>query len=138
MRETCVRITDKAEDANFLARPFMIMLAELLCRIFGKIEDLVLLWRAGLIPPPAPKPARIRHTRARKARKYTHHKRHSRRTPGIRPQSARTSRPDYTEADTPRPAKPAPVRRIDRYPKPQKAKKSANRQPHSHANFVTV
>jgi hypothetical protein len=122
MRETCARITDKAEDANFLARPFMLMLAELLCRIFGKIEDLVLLWRAGLIPPPAPKPPRPHHARA-KTRTRLRHRRTNRRTPGLRlcqaPHRAAT-RPFGIPRSTPQPRRHILVRRIDRYPKSRK------------------
>jgi hypothetical protein len=121
MRETCAHFTDAADDANFLARPFLVLLAELICRIFGKIEDIVLLWRAGLIPPPAPKPARAarKHNTSRRTRRT----RTNRRTPVLRPRDAQPPRA-RTRAlaiaiarGQASPRKPAPVRRIDRYPK---------------------
>jgi hypothetical protein len=124
MRETCAHFTDAADEANFLARPFLVLLAELICRIFGKIEDIVLLWRAGLIPPPAPKPART--ARPRKTRTHKHRSRTNRRTPGLRPVQgarpntrARTFPLGIDRSPPPRP-KPVPARRIDRYPKPAK------------------
>jgi hypothetical protein len=119
MRETCAHFTDAADEANFIARPFLVLLAELLARIFGKIEDIVLLWRAGLIPPPAPKPARTKRIRTRKVRQYTRRRRRTnRRTPGLRPSRARATRPFAIDRGTTPPRKPAPARRIDRYPKP--------------------
>jgi hypothetical protein len=118
MRETCADFTDRAEDANFLARPFMLMIAALLARIFGKLEDMILLWRAGLIPPPAPTPVRARRTRARTARTYTRRPRANRRTPGLRPRKIGARRPTSIQRNAPTPRKPAPARRIDRYPKP--------------------
>ncbi len=118
MRETCAHFTDAAEDANFLARPFLVLLAELLCRIFGKIEDIVLLWRAGLIPPPAPKPAQPQ--RPRKARQSRRRTRTSRRTPGLRPhrrhQRSRVTHPTAIDRGQTPPRKQPPARRIDRYP----------------------
>jgi hypothetical protein len=120
MRETCAHFTDAADEANFIARPFLVLLAELLCRIFGKIEDLVLLWRAGLIPPPAPKPERTKRIRTRKIRAYARRKRTSRRTPGLRPQrrnSASGPRRFARPRSDAKPSKPAPQRRVDRYPK---------------------
>jgi hypothetical protein len=122
MRETCAHFTDAADDANFIARPFLVLLAELLCRIFGKIEDLVLLWRAGLIPPPAEKPATP--PRPRESRATTRRTRTNRRTPGLRPRHAhrprsRTATPAFAiDRGHPLPRKPVPIRRIDRYPKP--------------------
>jgi hypothetical protein len=125
MRETCARFTDAADEANFLARPFLLLLAELLARIFGKIEDIVLLWRAGLIPPPAPKPEKAPRLRARgKSRSHSHRRRKNRRTPGVRllrgqrPQSGLTHPFPIDPGHAP-PRKPVSVRRIDRYPKPK-------------------
>jgi hypothetical protein len=135
MRETCAHFTDAADDANFLARPFLVLLAELLCRIFGKIEDIVLLWRAGLIPPPAPKPAPAPRLHARKIHNKTRGPRTSRRTPvlrvlarlqGPRPQGRAIARPFPIDRGHAPPRKPAPARRIDRYPKPQSAQTAAN------------
>jgi hypothetical protein len=130
MRETCAHFTDAADEANFLARPFLVLLAELLCRIFGKIEDIVLLWRAGLIPPPPPKPERT--PRPRKIRQAKRRTRTNRRTPGLRPingqgRQVRARTYPITIERTRIPAgKPVPARRIDRYPKPQPAKTAAN------------
>jgi hypothetical protein len=125
MRETCAHFSDAADEANFLARPFLVLLAELISRIFGKIEDIVLLWRAGLIPPPAPKPEKPQRPHARRKTRRTRRTPKKHRTPGLRPnpvnrpQSART-RPAYARPSDPPPRESAPVRRIDRYPKPSK------------------
>ncbi len=135
MRETCAHVSDAAEEANFLARPFLVLLAELLCRIFGKIEDIVLLWRAGLIPPPAPKPIHVPRHRARKRRHGKRRTRTNRRTPGFRPQRAAARRFSIDRGQPP-PRKPAPVRRIDRYPKP--AQKPCNPPSLSLIHFVTL
>jgi hypothetical protein len=124
MRETCAHVSDAAEDANFLARPFLVLLAELLCRIFGKIEDLVVLWRAGLIPPPAPKPASAERPRTAKIRHAKRRTRANRRTPvlrprlGAQPRGRAATHPTAIDRGPTRPRKPAPTRRIDRYPKP--------------------
>jgi hypothetical protein len=129
MRETCAHFTDAAEEANFLARPFLLLLAELLARIFGKIEDIVLLWRAGLIPPPAPKPEKAPRLRARgKSRSHSHRRRTNRRTPGLRPQPTATAiNPFPIDRGTPPRRKPAPALRIDRYPKPGKNPENPSR-----------
>jgi hypothetical protein len=131
MRETCAHFTDAADDANFIARPFLVLLAELICRIFGKIEDIVLLWRAGLIPPPAEKPART--PRPRKIRQHQRRTRANRRTPRIRPRRrlprqarARTYGIAIDRGQAP-PRKPAPARRIDRYPKSAKTPENPSR-----------
>jgi hypothetical protein len=132
MRETCAHFTDAAEDANFLARPFLarpflarpflVLLAELLCRIFGKIEGIVLLWRAGLIPPSAPKPASSE--RPRGARRSTRRTRTNRRPPVLRlvrlhgPRPRAATHPFAIDRGHAPPRKPGPARRIDRYPKP--------------------
>jgi hypothetical protein len=143
MRETCANFTDAADEANFLARPFLVLLAELLCRIFGKIEDIVLLWRAGLIPPPAPKPEQAPRVRTRQIRNRTSRTRTNRRTPRIRPAArglrhharARTYPTAIDRGPLP-PLKPAPTRRIDRYPK---TPKNQQKHPsHSHAHFITL
>jgi hypothetical protein len=142
MRETCAHFTDAADEANFLARPFLVLLAELICRIFGKIEDIVLLWRAGLIPPPVPKPEQAPRVRTRQIRNRTSRSRTNPRTPRLRPArglrhhaGARTY-PTAIDRGQPPPRKPAPARRIDRYPKtPKNPSKIA---PHSHAYFVTI
>jgi hypothetical protein len=130
LRETCANFSDAAEDANFIARPFLVLLAELLCRIFGKIEDLVVLWRAGLIPPPAPKPASAERPRTPKIRHAKRRTRANRRTPRLRPIRARrpqTRARTYPIERTRIPArKPAPTRRIDRYPKPNPPGIAAN------------
>ncbi len=121
MRETCAHFTDAADEANFLARPFLVLLAELLCRIFGKIEDIVLLWRAGLIPPPAPKPEQAPRVRTRKIRNRTRRRRTNRRTPVLRPLGfggPKSRTPAFAiEYTPPHARKPAPTRRIDRPPK---------------------
>jgi hypothetical protein len=137
MREMCAHFTDAADEANFLARPFLVLLAELLCRIFGKIEDIVLLWRAGLIPPPAPKPAQPQRTRRRgRSRARTPRRRTSRRTPGVRPESTRTGEnPFPIDRRGPAPRKPPLVRRIDRYPKT--ARNQGKSKSFKHIYFVT-
>jgi hypothetical protein len=138
MRETCAHVSDAAEEANFLARPFLLLLAELLARIFGKIEDIVLLWRAGLIPPPAPKPEKAPRLRARgKSRSHSRRRRTNRRTPGLRPQrSATATNPFPIDRGNPPRRKPAPARRIDRYPKSSKNPRKPNLQ--ARAQFVTI
>jgi hypothetical protein len=142
MRETCAHFTDAADEANFLARPFLVLLAELLCRIFGKIEDIVLLWRAGLIPPPPPKPESTPRVRTPEIRQATHRTRTNRRTPRVRPlQGPRTrgraaARPFAIERSRVLPHKPAPVRRIDRYPK--RPKTTAKRPSQMRAHFITI
>ena len=50
LRETCAHFTDTAQNAGLLA-PLLMLIAELFASIFGKLEDIILLWRAGNLPP---------------------------------------------------------------------------------------
>ncbi len=63
MRDTCARFTDSAENAGVLA-PLLLLLAEALARLFGRIEDIFLLWRAGELPPPPVQPLRAPRSRS--------------------------------------------------------------------------
>ncbi len=115
LRESCVRFTEAADESFFFRRLYLLLAA-----LFGKIEDMFLLWKAGSLPPTparpqtqaprAPTPSRaIRQRRTRLRRR------------------ASTPRPTCVRGPAPRrmvptravaPLKPdAPARRIDRYPK---------------------
>ncbi len=114
LRETCVRFTDSAQNAGLLA-PLLVLIAEALTRLFGSLEALVLLWRAGALPAPAPKPIRAPRSHARRTRgKRRPYTRRRAPVPRLRPTTA-----PAPVAIKPRPLRPsAPNRRIDRYPKP--------------------
>ncbi len=124
LREICIQMETAADEAFFFRQLYL-----LIASIFGKIEDIFLLWRAGKLPPPparapaqrptAPSCAPIpRHSRTRR-----HTKRRATRSLGTaRPNCARHPAqrgPIPTRPEAP-PWRDAPVRRIDRYPKPRK------------------
>lgn len=119
LRESCVHFSEQAHNAGLLA-PLMLLIAEALARLFGRLEDIILLWRAGLIPVPtshARRPAR-RGVRG-KIRSGARHARVRRRTPAIRPPHIAARRfALWRGTATPEPIPPR--RRIDRYPKPPK------------------
>ncbi len=115
MRDSCARFTHTAENAGVLA-PLLLLLAEALASFFGKLENIFLLWRAGALPPPAPKPLRAPRAPARRARASgKRQSSHRRRTPAIRPRRTRVVYP-APRASTAHPSALTP--RIDRYPKP--------------------
>ncbi len=116
MRDTSARFTDSAQNAGLLA-PILLLIAEAFASLFGKLENIFLLWRAGELPPPAPKP--IRAPRAPTRRTCPSGQRRTRirrRAPALRPRRTRAAYPPL-RASTPRPSAPNP--RIDRYPKPR-------------------
>ncbi len=118
MRESCARFTHTAENAGVLA-PLLLLLAEAFALLFGKLENIFLLWRAGELPPPAPAPIRAAWAHKRRTdRPGQRRTRTARRTPAMRPRRTRATyqRP---RASTPPPS--PPPRRIDRYPKPTAA-----------------
>ncbi len=119
LRESCVRFTEAADESLFFRQLYL-----LLASLFGKIEDMFLLWREGKLPPPPV------HTRAPALRPSapTARKRHNAaRTPGQRRPKSVSARPIRARGTAARhpspprsigPTKPnAPARRIDRYPK---------------------
>ncbi len=121
LRETCVHFTEAADESYFFRQLYL-----LIASIFGKIEDIFLLWRAGKLPPVPVRP------RADSPRVCT-----APRTPGTakrrrsrnaRIASAAAARPIHVRRTatsaypTPAPTclKPsAETPRIDRYPKPR-------------------
>jgi hypothetical protein len=116
LRESCVRFTEAA-DASFFFRRLYLLLAAL----FGKIEDMFLLWKAGTLPAPpvraprqtsnAPAPSRAprqRHSTTRRPKSASS---------TARPIRVRRRAAYHTHA-TPQLKPDAPARRIDRYPKP--------------------
>ncbi len=115
LRESCVRFTEAADESFFFRRLYLLLAA-----LFGKIEDMFLLWKAGTLPPPpvrqprqtthAPTASSRRHRTVRGTEKRTH-------TSTARP--IRVRRKAAYHADRPLQLKPeAPTRRIDRPPKP--------------------
>ncbi len=114
MRDTCARFTHSAQNAGVLA-PILLLLAEAFALLFGKLENIFLLWRAGDLPPPAPISVRAPRARTPRTRRSSQRRtRTSRRAPAFRPRRARATYP-ATSASPPQPGAPAP--RIDRYPK---------------------
>ncbi len=114
LRETCVHFTEAADESFFFRQLYLLIAA-----IFGKIEDMFLLWREGNLPPPPVRaPAHTPHARTRPRATARRHKT-TRRRATARPNCARsTARRPKPHAHTPTTLKPsAPVRRIDRYPK---------------------
>ncbi len=127
MRDTCARFTDSAEKAGVLA-PLLLLLAEALARLFGRIEDIFLLWRAGELPPPPVQPLRAPRPHVRRARNPGKRRIHARRrVPVLRARRPRAPLPVTSERSHPRPS--APTRRIDRYPKPFKNAAIQAREP---------
>ncbi len=133
MRDGCARFTHTAENAGLLA-PLLLMLAEALAHFFGKLENIFLLWRAGELPPPAPRPIRAPRARTRRpSRPGRRRTGTARRTPALRPRRARAVyRP--TSASRPDPSAPSP--RIDRYPKPTLCNRSDSRS-QTRINIIT-
>ncbi len=134
MRDSCARFTTSAENAGLLA-PLLLMLAEAFALLFGKLETIFLLWRAGDLPQPAPKP--IRAPRARTRHTYRPGQRRGsvrRRTPALRPRRPRAVYP-RSSAGTRHPSAPTP--RIDRYPKPPPWNRHAP-APQTRGYFVTI
>ena len=117
MRDSCARFTHTAENAGVLA-PILLLLAEAFALLFGKLEDIFLLWRAGELPPPPVSAPRLRPSartqRSANPRRASTPRRQTRVTP--EPHARRTH---ATHAPT-RIAQlhpSAPPGRIDRYPK---------------------
>ncbi len=114
LRETCAHFTEAADESFFFRQLYL-----LIASIFGKIEDIFLLWKAGNLPPPpvrqprqsthAPTPSSPRHKSARRTARRT-------RASTARPIRVRRTGA-WTTSTTPPPKQDAPVRRIDRYPK---------------------
>ena len=120
MRESCARFTDTAQNAGLLA-PLLLLIAEAFACLFGRLEGIFLLWRAGALPPPparalpAPKPLRVpRMRRSRTTGKLRSYAR--RRAPMVRLRRSSAPRPVASEPSPPHPNAPRP--RVDRYPKP--------------------
>ncbi len=115
MRDTCAQFTDKAQNAGLLA-PLLMLIAEAFASLFGKLENIILLWRAGTLPPqpvrhrkPSSTPrAHTPRTRASGKRRTAH------RTPAMRQRRARATYP-RSGAKALQPS--AHRQRIDRYPK---------------------
>jgi hypothetical protein len=116
LRESCVRFTEAADESFFFRQIYLLLAA-----LFGKIEDMFLLWKAGTLPPPpiraprqtgnAPAPSRAprhRHSTARRPKSASSTARPIR----VRRRAA------YNTHATPQLKPDAPARRIDRYPKP--------------------
>jgi hypothetical protein len=70
LRESCVRFTEAADESFFFRQLYLLLAA-----LFGKIEDIFLLWKAGqLPPPPIRQPTQRRYTRTTahpQARRHT-------------------------------------------------------------------
>ena len=134
LRDTCARFTDSAQNAGLLA-PLLLLLAEAFASLFGKLENIFLLWRAGALPPPVPRPIRAPRPHARRTRRSGQRRtRTSRRAPAIRPRQARASYP-RPRASTPHPSAPTP--RIDRYPKSSLLRRHDSRS-QTCADLVTI
>jgi hypothetical protein len=116
LRESCVRFTEAADDSLFFRRLYLLLAA-----LFGKIEDMFLLWKAGTLPPP-PIRAPRQTSNAPAASRAPRHRLSTTR----RPKSASTTarpirvrrRAAYHTHAAPQLKPDAPTRRIDRYPKP--------------------
>jgi hypothetical protein len=114
LRESCVRFTEAADESFFFRRLYLLLAA-----LFGKIEDMFLLWKAGTLPLPpvrAPRQTSNAPTASRTtARRTTRRPKSVSRT--ARPIRVRRKAAYHAVRTTP--LKPdAPARRIDRYPKP--------------------
>jgi hypothetical protein len=119
LRESCVRFTEAADESFFFRQIYLLLAA-----LFGKIEDMFLLWKAGTLPPPpirqqtqtpqartTPVASRPRHPSARRRPK-----RDSRIARPSRVRHAPRRRVWSLHTGCP-PARDVPPRRIDRYPK---------------------
>ncbi len=140
LRESCVRFTEAADESFFFRQIYLLLAA-----LFGKIEDMFLLWKAGnLPPPPVHQPTQNHQTRTSSRTTSQRHKT-GRRT-ASKASTARPIRVQMTPENRQHPTrtqptlKPdAPTRRIDRPPKTPKSQKiAANPQKQTHAHFITI
>jgi hypothetical protein len=139
LRESCVRFTEAADESFFFRQLYLLLAA-----LFGKIEDMFLLWKAGTLPPPpvrqqtarAPEPSRATARRHKTARRPTR----ARRTSTARPIRVRrtAARPGYLTEPVCRVARDAPVRRIDRPPKPRTRQNRLDSETQTHVIFITI
>ncbi len=103
-REKCVFVPDAIHT----------LIAALFARIFGHLEQLFLLWRAGTLPAPTAAQPRVRHPRAAQLRVRSTARRATARPDSIRVQpavihgavpAARPVAPTVSPADAPRPVR---------------------------------
>ncbi len=140
LRESCVHFTEAADESFFFRQIYLLLAA-----LFGKIEDMFLLWREGKLPPPPIRtpatPTPQSHSRARSstARSAANTARPIRvRRPSQAPRTrhrARTAPPPRAQTprlpQTPNP-RPIPLAR----PPPRKKTGLPQSQPHIH--FITL
>ncbi len=127
MWETCAHFTDKAQNSGPLA-PLLLLLAEAFASLFGKLESIFLLWRAGALPPPPParNPIRAPRPHACRTRAPRKHRTHARRRAPVLRQPCKSA--PIPVASEPSPLRPnAPRPRVDRYPKPPETAVIADR-----------
>ena len=117
IRGTCVHISESAENAGLLA-PIMVMIAQMLIRLFGKLEDMFILWRDGrLVIVPAQERHRVATTTRLKSRRSTNRRAARKRAHPICAQATSTAgRYEPIRAHVRTQAKSA-RRPVDRYPK---------------------
>ncbi len=120
LRESCVRFTEAADESFFFRQLYLLLAA-----LFGKIEDMFLLWKAGnLPPPPIRQPRQTPRVCTTPSHRHKTARRHATRHPKSVSMAARPIRVRRTARHirtTPHPLKPnAPRRRIERPPKTAK------------------
>lgn len=118
MREICVHISETADEA-LLLRPILLLIAAALTRLFARLEDLLVLWREGKLPPMPVRqaqPSRRSSARSQRPRQRHHRARRPVAARPIRIRGATTAHAILKHAPGPQPLA-TPRRRIDRYPK---------------------
>jgi hypothetical protein len=136
LRESCVRFTEAADESFFFRRLYLLLAA-----LFGKIENIFLLWRAGNLPPlPVRTPRQTGNTltafRPTRSRQKTARRRANMRAISVL-SATRPIRGSHTQAsraipehEARRPKRKTLVRRIDRYPKTQRRRAKTILDPH--------
>ncbi len=114
LRESCVRFTEAADDSLFFRRLYLLLAA-----LFGKIEDMFLLWKAGNLPPPPVRQSTQRHQTGTQSRKTPQRHKSVRRPRTARPIRVRATPENrqYPPRIEAKPKPDAPARRIERPPK---------------------
>ncbi len=130
LRESCVRFTEAADESFFFRQIYLLLAA-----LFGKIEDMFLLWKAGnLPPPPVHQPRQTRRVCTTPSQRHRSTRRRTTRHPksvSIAARPIRACRTATSRSRTPvRPWPDAPTRRIERPPKPPKNPHQPASQPH--------
>lgn len=101
-RIACLRSNAQAQEkCVWIPAPVHDLIIACLVRIFGRLEQLILLWQSGTLPPPQPSraPGHAQHDRPARRQRSAAARRVRHRAPGIDPAAACARAPRHLALD---------------------------------------